>query len=93
MQDAVSNVRQDLMRMLERRRQADPAASAFDLLILIRAANKCCNRLQAAVASKNHYLLEAEVARVADQIQNMAEAMRTTDARRKTDAPLPRSAS
>ena len=93
MQDAVSNVRQDLMRMLERRRQADPTASAFDLLILIRAANECCNRLQAAVASNNYYLLEAEVARVADQIQNMAEAMRTTDARRKTDAPLPRSTS
>ena len=93
MQDAVSNVRQDLMRMLERRRQADPTASTFDLLILIRAASECWNRLQATVASNNYYLLEAEVARVADQIQNMAEAMRTTDARRKTDAPLPRSAS
>jgi hypothetical protein len=89
MQDAVSNVRQDLMRMLERRRQADPTGSAFDLLILIRAASECWNRLQAAVASNNYYLLEAEVARVADQIQNMAEAMRTTAARRKTDAPPP----
>jgi hypothetical protein len=89
MKHAVSDVRQDLRLMLERRRQADPTASAFDLLILIREASECWNRLQAAVASNNYYLIEAEVARVADRIQNMAEAMRTTAARRKTDAPPP----
>ena len=77
MQDAVSNVRQDLMRMLERRRQADPTASTFDLLILIRAASECWNRLQAAVASNIYSMLDAEVDRVAGLIQNMAKAMRT----------------
>ena len=93
MQHAVLNVRQDLRLMLERRRQADPTVSTFDLLIFIRAANECCNRLEAAVASNIYSMLDAEVDRVAGLIQNMAEAMRTTAARRKTDAPPPRSTS
>ena len=79
MQHAVSNVRQDLRLMLERRRQADPTVSKFDeaLLILIRMASECCNRPQAAVASNIYSILDAEVDRVAGLIQNMAKAMRT----------------
>jgi hypothetical protein len=75
MQHAVLNVRQDLQQMLDRRLRIDPTVTPFDegLKIFISVATDI---LQAAAASENYYLLDAEIGRVTERIQKMAVAMR-----------------
>jgi soluble cytochrome b562 len=78
MQQALLDLRQDLEQMLSRRLQIDPTTTALNegLKTLIHAAVDCWNVLQAALASKNYYFLDAEVGRVTERMQKMVETMR-----------------
>jgi len=80
MQQALLNVRQDLEQMMDRRLQIDPNPNATPLneglKTFIQAALDCWNILQAALASENYYLLDAEVGQISERMQKMAETMR-----------------
>ena len=77
MQHALLSVWQDLQQMLDQRLRINPSATHEGLKTLVSAAMDCWNILQTALATENYYLLDAEVSRVTERMQKMAEAMRT----------------